>query len=81
MKRIITSIAAIAVSAIVRAGFTPSDVAGLELWLAADNGVLDAGGQTPANGATVAQWLDASGKTATPRKTRMATARSTRPPA
>ncbi len=40
----------------------PSDFAGLQLWLKADEGVYSDSGTTPAtNGAVVAQWNDASG--------------------
>ncbi len=41
--------------------FSPTDIDGIELWLKADEGVLDENDETPADGGNIAEWRDLSG--------------------
>lgn len=46
---------------IASSAFSPSDITGLQLWLKADAGVLDASGNPATNGVAVATWVNQLG--------------------
>lgn len=52
---------AIIMAAIPSGSFSPTDIAGLQLWLKADGNVYNTGTTQATNGQTVATWADASG--------------------